>query len=63
MSYYKLYMDFTIMKESSTLVAFIGILGIVTGFTLVNVSNYGLPPLPTGYVLSMILLILGAIES
>lgn len=59
MSYYKLYMDFTIMKESSTLIAFIGILAIVLGFIFVNASNYGLPPLPTGYVLSMILLILG----
>ena len=47
------------MKATSTLIGFIGLLSIITGLIFINTSNYGLPPLPTGYVLAMILLILG----
>lgn len=47
------------MKGSSTLIAFIGVLATVVGLGLINAANYGLPPLPTGYVLSMILLVAG----
>ena len=47
------------MKASSTLIAFFGILSVLGGLIIIQVSNYGLPPLPTGWVLAMILLILG----
>ena len=47
------------MKATSTLIGFIGLLATLTGIIFINTSNYGLPPLPTGYVIAMILLILG----
>lgn len=47
------------MKATSTLVGFLGLLSLLAGLFFINISNYGLPVLPTGYVLSMILLILG----
>ena len=47
------------MKATSTLIGFLGLLSAMVGILFINTSNYGLPPLPTGYVLAMILLTLG----
>ena len=47
------------MKATSTLIGFLGLLSAMVGILFINTSNYGLPPLPTGYVLAMILLIIG----
>lgn len=47
------------MKESSTVLALLGFVSIVTGVIFLNNANYGLPPIPTGYIVAMILLIFG----
>lgn len=47
------------MKDSSTILALLGVLSTATGFILINTSDYGAPPVPSGFVVGMILSVLG----
>lgn len=47
------------MKDSSTILALFGVLTSMTGVILLNTSSYGAPPLPTGYVVGLILSVFG----
>lgn len=54
-------MDFVkTMRVGSTILAFVGLIAALTGAWMISLSNYGLPPLPTGWIFAMVLLTVGS---
>jgi hypothetical protein len=47
------------MKLGSTILAFFGTVGVIAGWVLLSVAQYGFPPLPTGWVVAMLLNVVG----